>query len=49
MTAIFSVEVPRIKFLSILFIDWLIARCRLKNIFEGGASAVAVRGGKTNI
>jgi hypothetical protein len=46
---IFAIEIPRIKFLSILFIDWLIARYRLKKLFGGGASAAAVRGGKTNI
>jgi hypothetical protein len=49
MTTIFSIEVPRIKFLSILFIDWLIARYRLKKLFGVGASAAAFRGGKTNI
>jgi hypothetical protein len=46
---IFSIEVPRIKLLSILFIDWLIARYGLKKLFGGGVSAAAVRGGKTNI
>lgn len=49
MTAIFPIEVPRIRFLSILFIDWLIARIRLKKLFGGGANAAAVRCGKTNI
>jgi len=49
MTAIFPIEVRRIKFLSILFIDWLLARIRLKKLFGGGASAAAVRGVKTII
>jgi hypothetical protein len=39
----------RIKFLSVLFMDWLIARYRLKKLFGGGASAAAVPGTKTNI
>jgi hypothetical protein len=39
----------RIKFLSVLFIDWLIARYFLKKLFGGGASAAAVWGSKTNI
>jgi hypothetical protein len=49
MTAIFPIEVLRIKFISILFIDWLIARIRSKKLFGGGVSAAAVRCGKTNI
>jgi len=49
MTAIFPIEVRRIKFLSILFIDWLIAHIHLKKLFGGGASVAAVRGVKTII
>jgi hypothetical protein len=49
MTAIFPIEVLRIQFLSILFIDWLIERIRSKKLFGGGVSAAAVRCGKTNI
>jgi hypothetical protein len=39
----------RIKFLSVPFIDWLIARYRLRKLFGVGASAAAVRGSKTYI